>query len=76
MCVYIVSEACSEWMCEKLFVYMYVFLYAVQSMTPHTGCMIVLQNYINVFFSPSTSHSFVSKDCMSACSFRLQLSSF
>ena len=40
--LYIVSEVCSEWMCEKLFVY--VFLYAVQSMTPHTGCMIVLQN--------------------------------
>ena len=47
MCVYIVSEVCSEWTRKKLFVY--VFLYAVQSMTPHTGCMIVLLNYINAF---------------------------
>ena len=43
------SEVCSEWTPKKLFVY--VFLYAVQSMTPHTGCMIVLLNYINVFCS-------------------------
>ena len=31
---YIVSEVCSEWTRKKLFAY--VFLYAVQSMTPHT----------------------------------------
>ena len=58
--MYIVSEVCSEWTRKKLFVYVvsevcsewtrklfvYVFLYAVQSMTQHTGCMIVLLNYI------------------------------
>ena len=42
--MYIVSEVCSEWTRKKLFVY--AFLYAVQSMTPHTGCMIVLLNYM------------------------------
>ena len=35
MCVYIVSEVCSEWMHKKLC--MYVFLFAVESMAPHTG---------------------------------------
>ena len=40
VCVYIVSEVCSK----KLFVY--VFLYAVQSMAPHTGCMTVLLYYM------------------------------
>ena len=57
MCI--MSEVCSERRCKNLFVY--VFLYAVESMTPHTGCMIVLLNYINVFFAPSTSHCFYFK---------------
>ena len=74
MCVYIVSEVCSKWTHKKLFVY--VFLYAIQSMTPHTGCMIVLLNYINVFLLPPLHILFVSNDWVSAFSFPLQLSSF
>ena len=35
VCVYIVSEVCSEWTRKKLC--MYVFLYVVRSMAPHTG---------------------------------------
>ena len=66
--MYIVSEVCSEWTRKKLFVY--VFQYAVQSTTPHTGYMIVLLSYIyKCVFAPSTSHSFASKDCISASSF-------
>ena len=45
---------------KKLFVY--VFLYAVQSMTPHTGCMIVLLNYINVFLLPPLHILFAAND--------------
>ena len=72
--VYIVSEVCSEWTRKKLFVY--VFLYAIQSMTPHTWCMIVLLNYINVFLLPPLHILFPVNDCVSASSFSLQLSSF
>ena len=65
--MYIVREVCSKWTCKKLFVY--VFLYAVQSMTPHTGCMIVLLNYINVLFLPPLHILFASNDCISTSSF-------
>ena len=64
--MYIVSEVCSEWTHKKLFVY--VFLYAVQSMTPHTECMIVLLNYINVLLLPPLHMLFGSDDCVSASS--------
>ena len=79
MCVYVVGEVCSEWTRKKLFVYVvsevcsewthkklfvYVFLYAVQSMTPHTGCMIVLLNYINVFLLPPLYILFPVNDCL------------
>ena len=37
-------------------------------MTPHTGCMIVLLNYINVFFLPPLHILFESNDCVSASS--------
>ena len=60
MCQDIVSEVCSEWTRKKLFVY--VFLYAVQTMTPHTGCTIVLLNYINVFLLPPLHILFASND--------------
>ena len=62
--MYIVSEVCSKWTRKKLFVY--VFLYAVQSMTPHIGCMIVLLNYINVFLLPPLHILFASYDCVSS----------
>ena len=65
--MYIVSEVCSEWTRKKLFAY--VFLYAVQSMTPHTGCMIVLLNYINMFLRPPLHILFASNDCISTSSF-------
>ena len=65
--MYIVS---SEWTRKKLFAY--VFLYAVQSMTPHTGCMIVLLNYINMFLLPPLLQMTVSRPLP----FPLQLSSF
>ena len=68
VCVYIVSEVCSEWMHKKLFVYVSLQYYAVQSMTPHTGCMIVLVNYINVFLLPPLHILFASNDCLSAAS--------
>ena len=64
--MYIVSEVCSEWTRKKLFVY--VFLYAVQSMTPHTGCMIVLLHYINMLLLPPLHILFASNDCISASS--------
>ena len=60
--MYIVSEVCSEWTIKKLFVY--VFLYAVQTMTPHTGCMILLLNYINSFLLPPLHILFASNDCV------------
>ena len=65
--MYIISEVCSEWARKKLFVY--VFLYAVQSITPHTGCMIVLLNNINVFLLPPLQFVFASNDCISTSSF-------
>ena len=46
-----------------------VILYAVQSMTPRTGCMIVLLNYINVLFIPPLHILFASNDCISTTSF-------
>ena len=61
--MYIVSEVCSEWTRKKLF--LCVFLCAVQSMTPHTGCMIVLLNYINVFLLPPLHILLASNDCLS-----------
>ena len=67
--MYIVSEVRSEWTRKKLFVY--VFLYAVQSMTSHTGCMIVLLNYINVFFLPPLHILFASNNCILPSSFSL-----
>ena len=63
--MYIVSEVCSEWTRKKLFVY--VLLYAVQSMAPHIGSMIVLLNYINVVVLPLLI-LFASNDCVSASS--------
>ena len=65
--MHIVSEVCREWTRKKLFVY--VFLYAVQSMTPHTGCMIVLLNYINVLLLHPLHVLFASNDCISTSSF-------
>ena len=67
--MYIVSEVCSEWTRKKLFVY--VFLDAVQSMKPHTGCMIVLLNYINVFLLPPIHILFASNNCILTSSFPL-----
>ena len=66
VCVYIVSEVCSEWTHKKLFVY--VFLYAVQTMAPHTRCMIVLLNYIKAFLLPPLHILFASNDCISTSS--------
>ena len=65
--MYIVSEVCSEWTRKKLFAY--VFIYAVQSMTPHTGSMIILLNYINMFLLPPLHILFASNDCISTSSF-------
>ena len=64
--MYIVSEVCSEWTHKKLF--LCVFLYAVQSMTPHTGCMIVLLHNINMFLLRPLHILFASNDCISASS--------
>ena len=56
---YIVSEVCSEWTRTRVCVLI------CQSMTPHTGCMIVLLNYIKVFLLHPLHILFASNDCLS-----------
>ena len=65
--MYVMSKVCSKWTRKKLCEY--VFLYVVQNMVPHTGCVIVLLNYINVVMLPPLYILFAVNNYVTASSF-------